>query len=154
MTTTYAVIRIRGTAKKHFSHTDTMEMLRLFKPNHMVLVDEKANGMLKKIQDFVTWGEISEEVLEQLMNKRGRLPGDKKITQAYLKEHKIANVKELAGQVLKNPKQLMVLGIKPVFRLNPPSKGYERAGIKRTYKVGGALGYRGAEINALIERMM
>ena len=152
--TTYAVIRIRGTAKKNFAHVDTMEMLRLFKPNHLVLVDERAQGMLLKIQDFITWGEISQDVLEQLVEKRGRTAGDRKVTAAFLKEHKIASMEELAGQVLKNPKHLQTLGIKPVFRLNPPSKGYERAGIKRTFNVGGALGYRAEKINKLIGRMM
>ena len=42
--------------------------------------------------------------------------------------------------------------IKPLFRLSPPKKGY--GGSKRAYHAGGALGYRGKEINELIERMM
>jgi len=42
--------------------------------------------------------------------------------------------------------------VKPVFRLAPPVKGYE--GIKRSFKEGGALGYRGKKINDLIWRMM
>ena len=40
-----------------------------------------------------------------------------------------------------------VPGLKPVFRLHPPRKGYE--GIKRSFKEGGALGYRGEKINEL-----
>ncbi|RLF30819.1 MAG: 50S ribosomal protein L30, partial [Thermoplasmata archaeon] len=42
--------------------------------------------------------------------------------------------------------------IKPVLRLNPPRKGYE--GVKRSFMEGGALGYRGKEINKLIKRMI
>jgi len=42
--------------------------------------------------------------------------------------------------------------VKPIFRLNPPKKGYE--GIKRSFVNKGALGYRGKEINKLIERMI
>ena len=42
--------------------------------------------------------------------------------------------------------------VKPIFRLHPPRKGYE--GIKRTFTVKGALGYRGTEINKLIRRMV
>ncbi|HPP45642.1 MAG TPA: 50S ribosomal protein L30, partial [Methanomassiliicoccaceae archaeon] len=42
--------------------------------------------------------------------------------------------------------------VKPVFRLHPPRQGYE--GVKRTFTTGGALGYRGEKINALIERML
>jgi len=39
-----------------------------------------------------------------------------------------------------------------VFRLNPPKKGYKS--IKKSYKEGGALGYRGEKINNLIQRMI
>ena len=39
------------------------------------------------------------------------------------------------------------------FRLKPPRKGWERGGIIHNYKAGGALGYRGVEINKLIKRM-
>ena len=42
--------------------------------------------------------------------------------------------------------------IKPLFRLNPPKGGYE--GIKRSFTNGGALGYRGKDINKLIGRMI
>ena len=40
------------------------------------------------------------------------------------------------------------------FRLNSPRGGFERAGIKRSFAVGGALGYRGSGINDLIRRMI
>lgn len=40
------------------------------------------------------------------------------------------------------------------FRLNPPSKGYGRKGIKIAFSQGGALGYRGEKINDLIKRML
>jgi large subunit ribosomal protein L30 len=41
---------------------------------------------------------------------------------------------------------------KHVFRLHPPIKGYE--GNKRSFRNGGSLGYRGKEINDLINRML
>ncbi len=40
------------------------------------------------------------------------------------------------------------------FRLHPPKKGWERKGIKKPLKQGGALGYRGEKINELIKRMI
>ena len=45
-------------------------------------------------------------------------------------------------------------GLKPVLRLHPPrgSKGW--GGIKRSYTVGGALGFRGEAISDLVSRMM
>ena len=42
--------------------------------------------------------------------------------------------------------------IKPVFRLNPPKKGFK--GVKKSFTNRGSLGYRGKEINKLIERMI
>lgn len=43
--------------------------------------------------------------------------------------------------------------LKPVFRLRPPKRGYEREGIKKPYSVGGTLGYRKEAINELLEKM-
>ena len=42
--------------------------------------------------------------------------------------------------------------IKKVLRLHPPRQGWEA--IKKSYATGGSLGYRGKEINALIEKML
>lgn len=43
---------------------------------------------------------------------------------------------------------------KKVIRLHPPRGGFERKGIKVPFKLGGAGGYRGAEINKLLKRML
>ncbi len=39
------------------------------------------------------------------------------------------------------------------YTLHPPRGGFERKGTKVAFNVGGALGYRGDKINALLERM-
>ena len=39
-------------------------------------------------------------------------------------------------------------------KFNPPKKGHARKGIKKPFKMGGALGNRGTEINELIMRMI
>jgi len=43
---------------------------------------------------------------------------------------------------------------KNVQRLQPPRGGYERKGVKMPFSKGGAYGYRGKEINALVKRML
>ncbi len=43
---------------------------------------------------------------------------------------------------------------KKAFRLNPPKGGFERKGIKKAFREGGALGYRKDKINGLIKRML
>jgi len=42
----------------------------------------------------------------------------------------------------------MLPGIKPVFRLHPPSKGF-KGKVKRSYTTGGVTGYRGENTNNL-----
>lgn len=151
----YAVIRVRGNVQLKQVFRDTMKMLNLTRCNHLSLIEENEsnNGMLKKVQDYITWGKISLETLEYLLEKRARLSGDKRLSVEYLKKNKINSFKELAEQADKDKKTLAKLGIKPVFRLNPPSKGYEREGIKKNFRIGGALGFRADKINALVLRM-
>ncbi|PJA20607.1 MAG: 50S ribosomal protein L30, partial [Candidatus Diapherotrites archaeon CG_4_10_14_0_2_um_filter_31_5] len=133
-----------------------MKMLRLFRVNHLVLISEKKQmkKMVEKVKDYVTYGEIEAETLEKVLSKRAFLKGNKKVLIEYLKEKKINSFKELAEKIIKEEIQLKDLEIKPVFRLKPPKKGYERAGIKKAYSIGGALGYRATEINKLINKMV
>ncbi|MBN2459408.1 uL30 family ribosomal protein [Candidatus Woesearchaeota archaeon] len=44
--------------------------------------------------------------------------------------------------------------LKKFFCLHPPRGGFERKGIKKPFIKGGALGYRGDKINALIKKML
>ena len=45
-------------------------------------------------------------------------------------------------------------GLKPVLRLHPPRGAKGWGGIKRAYSVGGALGFRGQDIEDLAARMV
>jgi len=151
-----SVIRVRGSIRVKTELKDTMKMLRLFRANHLVLVSEekRTKKMVEKVKDYVTYGEINAETLEKLLEKRALIKGNKKVTKEFLKEKKINSFKELAEKLLKGETKLSDLEIKPVFRLRPPRKGYERAGIKKAFSVGGALGYRATEINSLINKML
>ncbi|MCR4335006.1 MAG: 50S ribosomal protein L30 [archaeon] len=150
-----AVIRVRGTVNVNPDLTYTMENLRLFRPNHMVLVreDKVTKKMVEKVKDYVTFGKIDEETLAKVLAKRGRFEGKKKITLEFLKEKKINGFEELAKGIIEEKIKLKDLGIVPVLRLHPPRKGHKRAGIKKPFELGGALGNRGAEINKLIIKM-
>ena len=152
----FAAIRVRGSTKIKKGAEDTLQMLRLERANHMVLLDENdsMNGMLKKVENYIAYGVISKETLERLLEKRTRLPGDKRISAEKLKEWKIKDFAELAKKAAEKPALLKELGIKPVFRLNPPRKGHKRAGIKKSFSEGGALGNRAEKINELILQMV
>ncbi len=148
-----AAVRVRGSAKVLPDTTKTLELLMLDRVNHMVLVSEKQRKMLEKARAYITFGEIDEKALSAVLEKRGRVSG-KKISKEFLKEKKLKGFDDLAKQILEEKVSLRELGIKPVFRLGPPKKGYERKGIKRSFVSGGALGYRASDINALIKRMV
>ena len=148
-----AAVRIRGEVNLNPKIKHTMELLRLHSVNHLVLVDEKDKGMLAKAQSFITWGEIDAAIFGLVLEKRGRLQGDKRLGKDFLDKQKAKSFEDLAKNILEGKTNAKALGIKPVFRLHPPKGGHNRAGIKKAYKIGGALGYRAADINVLIKRM-
>jgi len=152
----FAVIRVRGSIRLKKEMNDTIKMLRLFRVNHMVLVPEnnQSKKMVEKVKSYVTFGEINKEILEKVLGKRGLITGNKKISIEVLKEMKMNSFSELTEKILSEEIKLKETKIKPVFRLRPPRKGFERAGIKKSFTVGGALGYRGKEINELINKMI
>ena len=152
----YAVIRVRGRPDVNVDVRKTMQLMCLTRVNHCVIVpeDDVTKGMLQKAKDYITWGEVDAETLENMIRVRGRLSGDEAMTDEYLKANtEFATAAEMAKAILGSGYRMKdVEGAKAVFRLHPPSKGYE--GIKRSYRNGGALGYRGEAINELIARML
>ena len=152
----FAVIRVRGIVNVKPDIKRTLELLRLTKVNHCVLLEENKvyKGMLQIAKDYTTWGEINKEILSNLINSRGMLVGDKRITEEYIKSAtSYDSVEKLSQAIIDNKfKYNEIPEIKPLFRLSPPKKGYE--GIKRSFTNGGALGYRGKEINKLLERTL
>lgn len=153
---TYAVIRVRGQPDVNKDIEYTMNLLGLTRVNHCVVVPENdvMKGMLQKAKDYITWGEINEATLADLIRVRGRLAGDEMIDDAFLAENSdFKTADEMAKAIINDGYKMKDIdGAKPVFRLHPPLKGYE--GNKRSYKNGGALGYRGEAINDLISRML
>jgi len=150
----YVVVRIRGNVEVRRDARETLEMLRLKNPNNAIVCPENREwkGMLQKAKDWVTYGEVDKKILIVLLQKRLK-SGDKKVDEKMLKEitgydsfEKFADDLASGKIMLKNFRRL-----KPFFRLTPPSKGFKS--IKLHYPRGD-LGYRGKEINELIERMI
>lgn len=152
-----AIIRIRGDLNVRKDNKDTLNMLRLFNKNYCVVVDNNKNyiGMIKKVKDYITWGEIDKETFELLIKTRARLAGNKKLTEEYLKEKLKFSLTDFVNDFFSGKKLLRdVPGLKQFFRLRPPTRGFERGGIKKPFSLGGALGYRKESINDLIKRMI
>ena len=153
---TYAAIRVRGLVNIKPDIKKTLQLLNLTRVNHCVLLEEKPSikGMLQVAKDYITWGEVEKEILEKLMMKRGKLEGDKELTEKHLKSAtSYSNIDKLTQAIIDNKfKYKDIPEIKPIFRLSPPKRGYE--GVKKSFANKGALGYRGKDINKLIERMI
>ena len=152
----FAVIRVRGHKNINKDIEDTMNMLRLTRINHCVIIPENAvmKGMLQKSKDFITWGEVSEETLAKMIKVRGKLMGDKPIDDEYVSQNsQFSSVDEFAKSVVNDEvKYASLKDVKPIFRLHPPRQGYEA--VKKDVKTHGSFGYRGASINVLIEKML
>ena len=150
----WVVVRVRGSINVKPKIKETMKLMRLNRVNHCVIVPENETyeGMLKIIKDYVTWGEVDVETTELMLESSGKTSGNAIFTKKELKDSSFKTMKALAKN-LSEGKVVMrdVPKLKPIFRLHPPRKGYE--GVKRSFKEGGALGYRGEKINKLIRRM-
>jgi large subunit ribosomal protein L30 len=131
-----AVIRVAGQIHVNRRTKKALGSLRLYKKNFCVVIEKNKNslGLMKKLKDYVTWGEIDEKTYSTLIEKRGKPYKGRDKKGKYL---------------LVNKKK-----IKPFFRLSPPRKGYGRKGTKKSFKERGALGYRGEKINDLLRRMV
>jgi len=148
----FLVIRIRGTMGLAPDVVDTLNRLNMPK-NHtaVLLTDTPSNeGMLRKVADYVTWGEITPASMEALLERRGRLPGDKRLTSDEIGKLGLGSLKEIAEHAMNGE---LPEPIKHTFRLTPPSGGFKKS-IKRHIRSGGELGYRGDSINELLEKML
>ena len=138
-----AVIRIRGRIKVRHDIKNALNMLRLYRKNYCAVLDASPDnlGMIKKVKDYVTWGELDDETFKLLVEKRG-MPYK-------------SGEKDVRGKIAY--KKFIVVGdkkYKRFFRLHPPKGGFERKGVKIPFSIGGALGYRGDKVNELVKRMI
>ncbi|MHB8100843.1 MAG: 50S ribosomal protein L30 [Methanosarcina sp.] len=151
----YAVVRLRGQVNVRYTIEDTMKMLRLHKVNHCVLVPEDPHfkGMVLKVKDYVAYGKVDAKTLVEILESRGRLEGDDRLTEEYIRENTAYDsIQAFAEAVIEGKAFLKdVPKLKPVFRLHPPRKGH--AGIKRTVQQGGVLGNHDININVLLHKM-
>ena len=149
----YLVIRIRGRMGLAPESLDTLERMNIpAKHNAALIPDTPSNlGMINKIADYITWGEIDKDSLVALIKKRGRLPGEERVTDEFLKAEGMGTFEEIADKILEEGK--VPEPIKRTFRLTPPSGGFKKH-ITRHIKSGGELGYRGPAIAELVKKMI
>ena len=138
-----AIIRIAGKVKIKAVIEETLQRLRMGNKFTCVIIDEKDEiklSMLKKVKDYVAYGEIDKSMLVRLIEKRGQL----------IDKNKKIDAEKIADEIISGKKSID-LGIKPFFRLHPP-----RHGLKSSKKQfpRGVLGNHKDQINKLIEKML
>ena len=131
-----AVVRVRGKIGVRKTINETLSRLNVPRVNSAALLFGNASnlGMIKKCNDFVTFGAINAHTLEQLLVKKGAKPSK-------------ADLDALASGS-KKAKEMLNLPI----RLKPPKHGWEDT--KLSFSNVGSLGYKGEAINALLSRMV
>lgn len=135
------IIRIRGNVGLEKGVVETLDRLRLKRKYSCVVLNpgKEDLGMIKKVRDFVAFGEIKEEVFEKLLKKRG---------QVIDKSKKIDSKKVV--EELSKGKKYEKLNLKPFFRLHPPRKGIK----SKFHFPKGVLGDNKEKINDLVLRML
>jgi large subunit ribosomal protein L30 len=150
------VVRIRGSTGMTPERVEILRQLHLTRKNHATLFSSSPSvvGTLQRVKDYITWGEVNLETVELLLRERGMLEGNQKLTEEKVKQHlKYASLAELASDLYEGTVKLPRLeGLKPVFRLHPPRKGF-KGPTKKPYPEG-ELGYRGETMGSLLAKMV
>jgi large subunit ribosomal protein L30 len=151
-----AIVQVRGEVNIAGDVQDTLAMLNLHAVNHCTLVPETDayRGMITKVNDYVAYGEPSQDVLATLIRRRGEpAAGDADIDDEWVGEHTdYDDVDALAAALLDEETTLQDEGLAPTLRLHPPRGGHE--GIKQPAVAGGELGPHETDaIDSLLEAM-
>jgi large subunit ribosomal protein L30 len=151
-------VRLRGTASDAPDVVKTMVSLKLERTFQARLLDNTSSnlGMLRTVKALVAWGEISPEVLEHVLVKRGERDGAEGLDDGFVRLLGKTGFDELAKAVVAGEvgiRDLYRAGLKTRFRFHPPRGGFKRS-LRRAATDGGELGYRGPDINLLVKRMI
>jgi len=150
----YLVVRIRGTVNiPHWANL-TLNSLKLDKRFRATLLPEtdQTIGMLRKIKDVVTWTKADDNIIAELLSKRGRKSGFEQITDKDIpKEYE--NIEGLSKALANDQVILSKLeNVKPWFALNPPKGGFKRK-TKTQASQKGILG-KNDDLIEIVKRMI
>ena len=151
-----ALVQIRGDVNMDTDIHDTLKMLNIHHVNHCTLVPDTDtyNGMVTKVNDFVAFGEPSQDTVELLLETRAEpAEGDADVDDEWVAEHtEFDDIEGLAWALVSEETTLQEQGLSPTLRLHPPRGGHD--GIKHPVKDGGELGRHDSEdIDELLEAM-
>lgn len=149
-------VKVRGEVSAQREARETTALLGLAHTNHAVILDNRPAylGMLQRAQSYVTWGEASNETVANMIKQRGRLAGNKKLSDEAAQKLGFKSLDDLTEAIFNCKTDWSKLeGVTKTFRLRPPKKGY-KGKTKKSFRAGGEAGYRGEAINELVKRMV
>jgi len=151
-----ALVQIRGDVNMDTDIHDTLKMLNIHHVNHCTLVPDTDtyNGMVTKVNDFVAFGEPSQDTVELLLETRAEpAEGDADVDDEWVAQNtEFDDIEGLAWALVSEETTLQEQGLSPTLRLHPPRGGHD--GIKHPTKEGGELGKHDTEgIDDLLEAM-
>ncbi|RNJ76974.1 MAG: 50S ribosomal protein L30 [Nitrosopumilus sp. B06] len=155
MASAFLVVRIKGQADVPYWASHTMMLLKLDKKYRATILPIRENtaGMLKKVQHYVSWVELDAELAKELVDKKARKSGYKKVTAEDLKDLGFASSDELASALAEGRAALSKLKpLKPWFALAPPRHGFKRS-TKKLYGQKGVLG-KNKDLGSIVRNMM
>jgi large subunit ribosomal protein L30 len=151
------VVRVRGSVNVTRDVSATLRKLRLLRVNSSTLVrlTPPVEGMLRSVKEHVFWGRVDKNTLRLLLLKRGRLPGDRRLSDENVSKYtRFRTLDELVEAVwLSSSPAEAIKPVKPVFRLTPPKGGFKRS-VKKPVKKGGILGDWGDRVGWMLRRMV
>ena len=151
----YLVVRIRGQADVPYWATHTMSIMKLERKYRATILPAKDNtlGMLRKIQHYVAWTKLDEDLARELLEKKARKSGYQKISQDDVSKLGFDDMSHLAKALASGVATLSKLKpLKPWFALAPPVHGF-RQSTKRLAGQKGILG-NNKNLGDIVRRMM
>jgi large subunit ribosomal protein L30 len=119
----------------------------------VVTDDVPTVGMLRLCKDYVAWCPVSEELLTDLLKKRGMVSAARSLDVATLKDLGCKKHEDLAAKMVKDQTRLSAVeGVLPYFRLAPPKGGFKRS-LRRQATERGLLG-NNPNLDAIVRRMI
>ncbi|HXG73756.1 MAG TPA: 50S ribosomal protein L30 [Candidatus Nitrosotenuis sp.] len=155
MAKAYLVVRMRGQINVPHWAKNTLNLLKLEKKFRATIIPAKdnTNGMLDAVKHYVSWQEANQDITKELLNKKGRKSGYKKITSEDLAKLGFKTIDDLAASIAEGKVSMnKIKPIKPWFALSPPKHGFKRS-TRKTYGEGGVLG-QNKELAELVRSMM
>ena len=119
----------------------------------VVADDAPTVGMLRLCKDYVAWCPVNEELLSELLKKRGMVSATRTLDAATLKELGYKRHEDLAAKMVKDQTRLSAVnGVLPYFRLAPPKGGFKLS-LRRQATERGLLGSN-PKLDATVRRMI